>query len=65
MTPEEFIAKFPEAMRALCEGRAAVMPIMTNKIVYGAGEFCGEKIDQVPVTVSRNLFHRLDKLDAK
>jgi len=51
-TPAEWAAQYREAWRAICEGRAAVMPIdLRNK---------DPRTNQPVQTESRNLAFRLD-----
>lgn len=38
MTPNEWARQYPEAWKALCEGRAAVMPIRDVPVVHGSNE---------------------------
>lgn len=60
MTPEEYIKAFPLAMKELCEGRAAVMPIKTEQIINGSS-FAPSRYETISQVVSRNLCFRLDK----
>lgn len=58
MTPEQFAAAFPEAMKALCEGRAAVMPVR-REVMKNGNTFAPKT--EVLERVSTHLFERLDR----
>lgn len=60
-TPAEWAAQYREAWRAICEGRAAVMPLNVDIIKYGVNEPFRRADSETILRVDTWLHHRLDR----